>query len=364
MPVSIVMSVFNKSLFIKKTINSVLNQSYEDFEFIIIDDGSTDNSLKILNTVKDKRIKLYSQYNIGIAGARNFGIRVSEHELITFIDADDEWDSNFLKEIISLKDSYNNCKAFVTAYVKKYPKYDEDVVINSENKTGIIKDYFLQRISGWGVHTSSVAIYKKEILITGGFPVLIGSQIENKSYVIDINGDIIFECPAKLVLDIGKWVSDNDNLILKPKTIENIKSYKISVPGIIAEDQYLWDMININYKYAYSIKKLSYWNGNVPNQATSKTNELPIYPHLISLFPHYDKFYLFISNYLKYLDQSLIFNFKKLNNEEFKNILELHNYFERNKFPKKEFNNNIIKFIVIVDNYIFRITNKLKSFIK
>ena len=54
MSVSIVMSVFNKALFLKKTINSVLSQSHEDFEFIIVDGGSTDDSLRIINSIKDK----------------------------------------------------------------------------------------------------------------------------------------------------------------------------------------------------------------------------------------------------------------------------------------------------------------------
>jgi glycosyltransferase involved in cell wall biosynthesis len=359
MSVSIVMSVFNKALFLKKTINSVLSQSHEDFEFIIVDGGSTDDSLRIINSIKDKRIKIYSQYNTGIAGARNFGIRVSKYELISFIDADDEWNLDFLEEIILLKDSYKDCKAFVTAYTKKYPRYDEDVVIKSKNKNGIIKDYFLKRISGWGVHTSSVAIYKKEILITGGFPVLIGSQIENKSYVIDINGEIIFEVEANLVLDKGKWVRDIENLIFKPKSIKNIDSYKISVPGIPGEDQYLWDMIALNYKYAYSKKILSLWNGDVPNQATTNPNELPIYPHLISLYQNRKKNSLIISKYLNYLFQDLVFKIKKLNKEDFIILLKLHHYFEWNKFIKKEFNSNIIKLIVILNNYLFRFKNKL-----
>lgn len=363
MSVSIIMTVYNKSKYVLKTINSVLNQTYQDFEFIIIDDGSTDDSLRIINTVKDKKIKLYSHYNIGISGARNFGVRISENELIAFIDADDEWDSNYLSEIINLKESYNNCKAFVTAYIKRYPKYDEVVVVNSEKETGIIKDYFLQRITGWGVHTSSVVIYKEDILKIGGFPVLLGSEIENKCYVININGDIIFEYPSQLVLERGKWVSDTENLVPKSKSIDNIKSFKVSVPGIIAEDQYLWDMLNTRYEYAYSKKILSYWNGNVLNQVTCNINPLPIYPHLISLTKINGNTNSSLLRYIKYLDQSLILRFKYFNSLDFVNILESHNYFSRNKFPKAEFNKYFIKFFILLISYKDRINKKIKKYL-
>ena len=364
MSVSIVMSVFNKALFLKKTINSVLSQSHEDFEFIIIDGGSTDNSLKILNTVKDKRIKLFSQYNVGIAGARNFGIRVSNYEFVTFIDADDEWDSNFLKEMIMLKNSYPSCKSFVSGYTRKFPNYEDEVVVRSDYQTGIIKDYFSQRMLGWGVHTSSVAIYKKEILSVGGFPVLIASKTENKSYVLNIYGDIIFECEPKLVLEKGKWVYDKEKIVCKSNKIKNIDSYKVSVPGIPGEDQYLWDMLFINYKYAFTKTKLSYWNGDVPSQASTNPLALPIFPHLISLSSNIIKSNSSILKYLNYLDQNLIFRFKGLENEDFKNILVLHSFFKRNIFIKSYFNNNIIKLLAVTNNYFFRFKNKIKSLLK
>lgn len=91
--VSIIMPAFNAEEFIQEAINSVIAQTYLNWELIIIDDGSTDNTKNIcnLNIVKDKRIKYLHKFNSGPASARNFGITYSNAGLIAFLDADDLW---------------------------------------------------------------------------------------------------------------------------------------------------------------------------------------------------------------------------------------------------------------------------------
>ena len=72
---SIIIPLYNKEKFIENTIQSVLGQSFEDFELIVVNDGSTDTSLELVNKLKDKRIKTYSISNAGVSKARNFGIQ-------------------------------------------------------------------------------------------------------------------------------------------------------------------------------------------------------------------------------------------------------------------------------------------------
>lgn len=100
--VSIITPCYNGSKYIGETIESVLLQTYKDFEMIIIDDGSKDNSVKIIQEYanKDDRIKLIKQSNGGSASARNNGIRNANGRYITLLDADDLWDNNFLEEQI------------------------------------------------------------------------------------------------------------------------------------------------------------------------------------------------------------------------------------------------------------------------
>ncbi len=94
--ISIVIPLYNKEDFILQTISSVLNQSFPLFEIIIVNDGSTDNSVAQIESLNDARIHLVSQPNAGVSAARNHGIALAKYDLIAFLDADDYWHPNFL----------------------------------------------------------------------------------------------------------------------------------------------------------------------------------------------------------------------------------------------------------------------------
>jgi glycosyltransferase involved in cell wall biosynthesis len=89
--VSVVIPVYNVESLVGTTLQSVLQQTYLDFEVIVVDDGSTDGSLEICQGFKDARIRIVSQKNRGLAGARNTGIRHAQGEYIAFLDSDDLW---------------------------------------------------------------------------------------------------------------------------------------------------------------------------------------------------------------------------------------------------------------------------------
>lgn len=107
--ISIIVPVFNKEKYISNTITSILNQTYKDFELIIINDGSTDNSLDIVKSLDDKRIKIYSTDNNGVSYARNLGIKKAKYENLVFIDADDYIEENMLEELVSHKEDFVVC---------------------------------------------------------------------------------------------------------------------------------------------------------------------------------------------------------------------------------------------------------------
>ena len=90
--VSVIIPVYNSSKYIKECILSVINQTYKNLEIIVVDDKSTDNSLNIVKSIKDKRIRLIElKKNMGVAIARNKGIEVSIGDYICFLDSDDYW---------------------------------------------------------------------------------------------------------------------------------------------------------------------------------------------------------------------------------------------------------------------------------
>lgn len=90
--VSVVMPVFNTEKYVKSAIDSVLAQTFQKFELLIVDDQGSDQSIAICRTIKDPRIRIIQQSNRGLAGARNTGIRHARGRYIAFLDSDDLWE--------------------------------------------------------------------------------------------------------------------------------------------------------------------------------------------------------------------------------------------------------------------------------
>lgn len=107
--VSIIMPMYNAEKYIKLTIDTVISQTYDDWELLITDDGSKDKSVEIVEELakKDSRIKLFKQKNAGAAAARNNSLKHSLGRYIAYLDSDDLWDETFLEEQISFLEKEN-----------------------------------------------------------------------------------------------------------------------------------------------------------------------------------------------------------------------------------------------------------------
>ena len=88
---SVVMPVYNVEAYIEEAIQSVLDQTFEDFELIVVDDGGPDSSIALARAFSDPRIRIVSQANRGLAGARNTGIAEARAAYIALLDSDDRW---------------------------------------------------------------------------------------------------------------------------------------------------------------------------------------------------------------------------------------------------------------------------------
>ena len=106
--ISVVMPVYNAEKYLKQAIESVLEQSFKDFEFIVIDDGSTDKSLDILRDyeIKDGRVKVYlNKQNLGVIDTLNYGVKLAQGEYIARMDADDiSYPERFEKQLKYMQD--------------------------------------------------------------------------------------------------------------------------------------------------------------------------------------------------------------------------------------------------------------------
>ena len=116
--VSIIMPSYNTEKFIKQTIDSVIAQTYTNWELIIVDDCSTDNSIQVINNINDLRIKLFiNEKNSGAAISRNKALQEAKGKWIAFLDSDDLWSKDKLKKQIDFMES-NNYDFSYTNYIE------------------------------------------------------------------------------------------------------------------------------------------------------------------------------------------------------------------------------------------------------
>lgn len=164
---SVVIPLYNKELSITNTVQSVLDQTCQDFEIVIVNDGSTDNSIKAVEAINDNRIRLIHQENQGVSAARNRGIKEAKYEWIAFLDGDDLWEPNHLEEITKMMELYPEEKVFVTSFVYS----DNRPMFKHPRATPIFKieNYFKEALKESLMWTSIVVANKECFEKVGGF---------------------------------------------------------------------------------------------------------------------------------------------------------------------------------------------------
>lgn len=125
MKFSVVMPLYNKRQYVARAVKSVLAQTFTDYELIVVDDGSTDDSSAIVKGFDDERIHLFQKANSGVSDARNYGINKAQGTYVAFLDADDEWHPDFLAAINELSKKYPEAGICATAilFVKQGKAY-------------------------------------------------------------------------------------------------------------------------------------------------------------------------------------------------------------------------------------------------
>ena len=153
---SIIVPVYNVALYIERCVKSVMKQSYENWELLLIDDGSTDNSLEICKRLckTDNRIKCYHKQNGGVSSARNFGIDKANGQYVTFLDADDYW---LTKNVLDQVEKQSNTDVlYVNQLILEYP-------------SGKRKNFQCCPVTGKQLDKESIIPYFTAKLLNGGW---------------------------------------------------------------------------------------------------------------------------------------------------------------------------------------------------
>lgn len=202
---SIVVPLFNKEEYVERAIQSILNQRYENFEIIIVNDGSIDRSRDKVIAINDARIKLIDQINKGVSAARNTGVFNAQYDFVTFLDADDTWEPNFLAEMDLL--------------IKKFP------------------DAGIYGVNNFFEYQNFKKVYEPYTwLFNGETCGLINNYFD-------------------VFLKIGKSPFSNSNFCMPKELFVRIDGYKEGVR--LTEDSDLWSRVALSFKIAYSTKPLA-----------------------------------------------------------------------------------------------------------
>lgn len=162
---SVVIPLYNKAQSITATLKSVLAQSFEDFEIVLVNDGSTDGSLDVAKKIQDPRIRIIDKENGGVSSARNKGIQEAKYEWIAFLDGDDLWTDDHLEIINKMIMKFPEDKVFCTSFLYS----NDDLSQKGNDKVEIIEDYFIEAIKSHFFWTSIVVINKTIFSKVGDF---------------------------------------------------------------------------------------------------------------------------------------------------------------------------------------------------
>lgn len=170
--ISVIIPLYNKEKYIARTIRNVLEQTFSDFELLIIDDGSVDASLSIAGQIQDSRIRIIEKANGGVSSARNVGILKARGGIVAFLDADDKWDSDYLFTLNDMVARYPDMVMYAQAYDKIWDNGERVFMRNpfGDNVSEVVipnyNEYIVTTPLIW---TSAVAVNKNYAMRCGLF---------------------------------------------------------------------------------------------------------------------------------------------------------------------------------------------------
>ncbi|NMH25211.1 glycosyltransferase family 2 protein [Flavobacterium solisilvae] len=240
---SVIIPVYNKEKYAQAAVKSVLNQTFTDFELIIVNDCSTDNSRKEVSKIISEQIKTIEHLeNKGLSASRNTGIKNATGNFIAFLDADDEWKPDFLATIKSLISTFPEAQLFATNYEELYA--DGIKVIHNQKLSKLGNDFlvddFFELNLGKPIYFPGSLCVKKTVFDE------IGYFDEKITYSEDIDFNIRTNLKFKLAYSTKALVtytmfSENQitNSSVKNKVFPDLNQYEIYTENKFSLKKYL-----------------------------------------------------------------------------------------------------------------------------
>ena len=245
---SVVIPTYNHEVFLEKAVKSVLNQTFSDYEIIIIDNYSNDNTENLIKNLNNKNIKFIKNRNHGIiAKSRNIGIEQSKSEWIAFLDSDDIWRQEKLKVLFNFIKKHNNYDVICNNELWVYKNNNKTKV----SKYGPYKNNFYKNLLKYGscISTSASLVRKKYLLDNKIFFNEEKSFAPYEDYdfwmrIAKNNGKFKFlkEVLGEHLFHQESW-SEKNKTILKKSTISILKHHVYEVQNFTSNKENLWSHI-------------------------------------------------------------------------------------------------------------------------
>jgi len=250
--VSIIMPTYNRGEYIMETIESIRNQTYQNWELIIVDDGSDDNTEQIIEEIEDKRIQFYKAGRIGIGSKiKNIGLEKTNGELIAFIDSDDLWATTKLEKQIAALQQYPEAWFSLTGGYN-FRKLKEPLEYFYKQQEGIkYGNIFIAFFKSEVAATIPTLIFRKQCLqITGGFKET--KSISDMDFILSLathfKAVILYEPLFYRRLHNANYSSLNW-VKRHYQGLEMIRSYKSSLPSELFAHSLFKSYINFGEQY-------------------------------------------------------------------------------------------------------------------
>ena len=247
--ISIILPVYNVEKYIRKSIQSILDQTYQDYELLVIIDGSPDNSINVAKSFNDNRIQIFEKANGGLSDARNYGLERANGEYIYFMDSDDWIDSNLLEENIHILEKEN-----LDFIIFGYTQDDEDLEGNVTNQT-----HFIPSINQYKKFEDNLKIDVGDLGIMG----YAWNKIYKKSFLdqyqfrfqkgISLVEDILFNAPIyknSNVINFNRksyyhYINRDEPTLMKQFHLNSFELIKMKI-DVLNNFMNVWQIKNFN----------------------------------------------------------------------------------------------------------------------
>jgi len=290
--ISIIIPVYNRSKTIQRAIDSVLSQTLDNFDLIIVDDCSTDNSMEIVDSYQDPRIRKFTlNKNSGAAAARNEGIKNSFSEFISFLDSDDKFEPEFLEESLNVLKNTSSEIGFMWTGSRLIYSTSGKILEQQWNPKRATTSH-LTFLKDLKIGTGAGISVKKEVFENCGYFDDSLPAAEDTEFFLRITEKYDYAVSLKILINIYRENSDR----LSKNFVKIANAYNQFLPNHFAEiDQHPEIMVRYYYKMMwlnYHLKdkiKAKYYYDKIPKEL--RTSRIMAVKYLYELFPLTSAFY-------------------------------------------------------------------------